>query len=435
MKKSLHSFKIVLSSLLLVSVVFLPKCFADSGDTQSHIADLISRYEALKSGMDQATASEQLSGFDTHQAMDSIHQLGDNIDSLESQLQALQTKAQVNQQGYAEVLAQIKSVIIDINETKKSVSDAITKINIFTNDIATTITNLQETKSYIEATKVSLAHFVQVLYLLQNDFYGGDNNIDDVKLLLKSDNISDTLSEDDIIQALTLQFNQLITDLTNHQTAYDQEYDHLLDVRASYKSTVLGYEAKIQSLQEQKAYLMAFLKLYKENKVSFNSEILHLFETRAQLKARIGTLIDGLHAIQTSFTFLNSPNYTAFKSLKDDAETNKNFFLRPILPVTAIGHYFSLSGDDTGGVIPDIQIPAQQYDPIYAPANGIVYQVSDQDGLAVNWLIIMHNDGYVTIFTNINRSLVHVGDIVRRGQIIALVGGQPGTRGAGFDAQ
>ena len=82
-----------------------------------------------------------------------------------------------------------------------------------------------------------------------------------------------------------------------------------------------------------------------------------------------------------------------------------------------------------------MKLPAQQYDEIYAPANGIVYKAVDQDGIAINRLVLVHNGGYTTVFTNINKALVKEGDIVRRGQIIGLVGGQPGTRGAGFQGK
>jgi murein DD-endopeptidase MepM/ murein hydrolase activator NlpD len=47
-------------------------------------------------------------------------------------------------------------------------------------------------------------------------------------------------------------------------------------------------------------------------------------------------------------------------------------------------------------------------------------------------MIIVHKNGYITTFTNIMESLVKTNDIVKRGQIIARVGGQPGTRGAGW---
>lgn len=51
---------------------------------------------------------------------------------------------------------------------------------------------------------------------------------------------------------------------------------------------------------------------------------------------------------------------------------------------------------------------------------------------AGNHITIMHPNGVVTMYGHISASLVSPGDSVSQGQIIALMGGQPGTPGAGL---
>ena len=63
-------------------------------------------------------------------------------------------------------------MIIDINETKKTVSDAVMKMNIYNKDIADTVRSLQSTRSYVVEAKSSLSQLVELMYLVQNDFYG-----------------------------------------------------------------------------------------------------------------------------------------------------------------------------------------------------------------------------------------------------------------------
>jgi Peptidase family M23 len=106
----------------------------------------------------------------------------------------------------------------------------------------------------------------------------------------------------------------------------------------------------------------------------------------------------------------------------------------PIYPIYEIQTYFGdLSFQKQYG-IPQlgIQIKADQNTPVYAARDGIVYFVADNDNIGINRAMIVHTDGYVTVYQYLNRSVVKPGDIVRRGQLIGYSGGEPGTRGAGF---
>lgn len=70
--------------------------------------------------------------------------------------------------------------------------------------------------------------------------------------------------------------------------------------------------------------------------------------------------------------------------------------------------------------------------PIYAAAAGTVLKVKfGYNQGAGNTLTISHPNGVVTQYGHIQSSLVNAGDQVYQGQIIAYVGGQPGTPGAG----
>ena len=71
--------------------------------------------------------------------------------------------------------------------------------------------------------------------------------------------------------------------------------------------------------------------------------------------------------------------------------------------------------------------------PIVAAAGGEVLKVKYGWNLgAGNVLTVLHPNGVVTSYSHIQKSLVNPGDQVFQGQIIALIGGQPGTPGAGI---
>ncbi|MGB9743524.1 MAG: LysM peptidoglycan-binding domain-containing protein [Minisyncoccales bacterium] len=77
--------------------------------------------------------------------------------------------------------------------------------------------------------------------------------------------------------------------------------------------------------------------------------------------------------------------------------------------------------------------------PIFAAASGEVIKVALTNstsrwafGGGGNHIKILHPNGVVTYYGHIATSLVKVGDKVSQGEIIALIGGQPGTPGAGL---
>jgi len=78
-------------------------------------------------------------------------------------------------------------------------------------------------------------------------------------------------------------------------------------------------------------------------------------------------------------------------------------------------------------------------EPVYAAAGGKVLRVKLTNstsrwafGGAGNHLTILHPNGVVTMYGHIANSFVNPGDQVSQGQVIALIGGQPGTAGAGL---
>jgi len=72
-------------------------------------------------------------------------------------------------------------------------------------------------------------------------------------------------------------------------------------------------------------------------------------------------------------------------------------------------------------------------DPLYAVAAGVVQRVDyGWNRGAGNYIRILHPNGVVTMYGHIQKSLVSPGQRVSQGQIIAVMGGQPGTPGAGI---
>lgn len=78
-----------------------------------------------------------------------------------------------------------------------------------------------------------------------------------------------------------------------------------------------------------------------------------------------------------------------------------------------------------------IDIPASQNSTIYAPGDGYVVKYRNA-GYGYSYLVLHHGNGLSTVYGHIPASLVSKGEFVKKGDPIALVGGAPGTPGAGW---
>ena len=77
-----------------------------------------------------------------------------------------------------------------------------------------------------------------------------------------------------------------------------------------------------------------------------------------------------------------------------------------------------------------IDIPALQGTPVVAADDGVVLEVND-GGYGYSTVSISHDDHLVTVYGHVSDILVEEGEEVSRGEVIALSGGRPGSKGAG----
>ena len=115
--------------VITVGIIFQPSFAASDDDLQQRIQETLSRYEQVKSDTLYVDDSD-LSGFDTKQAVKTVSDLSSDIWGIVSEIELIQEQKKENEARYQAMLRQVKKVIIDINETKKTVSDAVLKMKI-----------------------------------------------------------------------------------------------------------------------------------------------------------------------------------------------------------------------------------------------------------------------------------------------------------------
>lgn len=409
-----------------------------SDEVRKNIAQKLDEFGRIQNAintiknMDTNDAWTGTTNFSTKEAAERAANLGNDINTIISDIEALQEKRKENSENYTIMLQQVKKVIIDIKTTKQTVTDSVTKINLYTQRMVELLATIEQTKKYINNTQSTLVQLLPALYVIQNDYTNNAGNIDDLKLLLWSDSMGETLSYDDMMQWLSVKMDTLLGELSEAQKQYTQSFKDIHETRKQLKALTLTYREKIRTLEEQRAYLMSFLQLYKDNKVKLDKKLANLFETRTQLNNRIALMVQDIMKNKNTPEFTQKPWYQDFLALNDTREQRANFLWWSMLPPKSIITHFGdqvLIGEEQE-VANNIQIAAEQGQEIYAPADGYVYFAQDQDSIGINWMVIIHKNGFISTFTNVQKILVESQSVVRRGQIIGLIGWQPGTRWA-----
>lgn len=79
-----------------------------------------------------------------------------------------------------------------------------------------------------------------------------------------------------------------------------------------------------------------------------------------------------------------------------------------------------------------IDIMVGQGTSVVSAADGIVFVVKEGGATGYTYVLIGHEQGYATLYGHLSQVYVQPGQSVRRGEIIGLSGGTPGTPGAGL---
>ena len=113
-----------------------------------------------------------------------------------------------------------------------------------------------DTKQYIE-------DFANFIYKLDNKLYNEEtNSIDDIKLLINSDNIPLTLANDYMVQSMMFQLNELMSDFQVNEDKQLETIKKLNQLKSQAKTSIEEYQNEIEQLQQKKNYLLQFMKLY-----------------------------------------------------------------------------------------------------------------------------------------------------------------------------
>lgn len=380
--------------------------------------------------------------FDVENATETINALQKSIDDIVEQLYDLDNK-ELNDKWsvsdkYKEIRKEIVNVIQDINKTTEYVSKMISKIALYKKQIQANVEALRETRQWIDVSKEYIQEFTNFLYKLNNQI-SYENEIDDTRLIALSENIAVSLSNEQLVKSMLNQFNDMMTSLDVDEARQVQLIKTLNRLKLKASENVQSYTAILSTLNQKKNYLIQFMKLYRDDMLAeqkFNIIFDNIKDVYTAIQSIIANIVKKDYS---DVTFdVKEKMEQAEKYYKDTNAWSSNFQVLawPIYPIQSIQKYFRDADFEKTNGIPFqwIQIVAEQWSPVYSAADWVVYYVSNNPGIWINWAMIVHPKWYTTVYLYLNNIVIEKWTVVRRWQLIWYSGWEPGTQWAWFNS-
>ncbi len=229
------------------------------------------------------------------------------------------------------------------------------------------------------------------------------------------------------------------SDYYNHLHSLGTLQDKTKQALEGIKEEKEKLENSKKQLQQKQAELANYLKNLENDKAQLDSRSYtkeNLLAESRNSEVRFKQLVTELKAEQNAINSeIVSLEKTIRQRLKDSGQ--ESIQLRPAefiwpVPNRGITAYFHDPSYPFRYLFehPAIDIKSSQGSPIKAPADGYVGKVRI-NGTNYGYIMLIHSDGFSTVFGHTSKSYVKEDEYVRQGEVIGLSGGMPGTTGSG----
>lgn len=361
----------------------------------------------------ETTAEEQLTT-DTAEAPVTV--LNDQIDEKRKTLDELQKKAEIYQQNIkvkqqetVTLANQISLLDLQVQQSENDIETVRTEIDSLNLELTSLDTEITQKTAELDDRKKVLADYLRLIYRYDQQTY--------LEIFMSNQSFSDFF--DNLQYAQNLQGS--VEDALKAAKAVKTELESEQRTKQAKKDELTSLSEKLTTsiiqLSDQKLYKTTLISETKESEVKF-TELLEQAKREQD-------------AAQSEISTLEQKAREKLEQGGVDLDTS-TVLMWPVAATKGISAYFR---DPTYPFRkyfehPAIDIPQPQGTPIRAADNGYVARAKN-GGLGYSYIMIIHNNQLSTVYGHVSRIDVAEDQYVVRGQQIGLVGGLPGTPGAG----
>ncbi|MDU5250307.1 MAG: peptidoglycan DD-metalloendopeptidase family protein [Clostridium perfringens] len=322
-----------------------------------------------------------------------LDEIKDSIDAKQTELNSAQAKVTEYEEKIKTLNNEISSTDSEINKVKKSIEENTTEIEKAKKE--------QELKQEIlgerlrNVYKSNLSDKFLYMILESKNFGELFSNIANIKTLVKTDN---KLIEE--IEALKNELEVRQAELETSKSTLDRKKAELLskektlnEVKSEHENTLNTYKSQLSELEELEA------------------------EKNAELKALADREDEIEKEIQSYFTPTPTPSTASTTS------NSSSGFIRPVASSSITSSYGPRVHPVTGQykVHTGVDFAASTGTPFVAAKDGVVTAAEYHPAYG-NMVIIDHGGGFSTLYAHASQLKVSVGQKVKQGQVVSLVG-------------
>lgn len=369
------------------------------------------------------------------------------IDVTKKEYNNLSGSISKNKQKLSEIRKEIMSLQDQLNnldflaeETEKKIINVTKQITQKRNDMQTLANHIETKNSILDDQLDLLADYAKFLYVQDNEYSSPE------RALLGDEPVSEIVQTRNYTEILQDSGIELAENLKDISFELDQNKKALV-VKSAHLAELKEKLAEDQNmLAEQKEARERLLEATRGEEDVYSQLIAQSKSQQNAVLGDINTLNDNLTFLRSKFkeygedfntenyrTLISKSSRAVFEYQAQNKKTGALSFMWPVSPSRGLSAYFlDPSYKATFGVphyAVDIRVP--QMTPVSAPEDGIVYRASD-NGIGYSYIILAHRNGVMTVYGHIYEMKVKEGEMVRKGDVIGLSGGMPGTKGAGF---
>ncbi len=225
-------------------------------------------------------------------------------------------------------------------------------------------------------------------------------------------------------------FNQ-INYLESVQADIQKAVDRLQDLKLSLEVRKADKERQMLDLESLKIQLSEKQSKLKDDQLSKEMVLMETKTSQIQFQKMLADSRQKQSQIDDDIKNLQIQLKDKIQKLKNSGTTASNTLDWPVE-----GHYITAYFHDPEYPFryvyehPAIDIRAKQGSQISAPADGYVARAKDA-GLGYSYIILIHDNDLSTVYGHVSAIYVREDSYVKKGDVIGLTGGMPGTKGAG----
>lgn len=389
----------------------------------------------------------------------------DKIKAKQNEISGLQSLLKNQAAASKAARERIEEIKGDLDQTEERKTELIEKITTLSEDIDVTERLIATYEEYINLKEEEIketeddlsSQEASLIEFLRYDYESGSSSLKTIEFLLDSASLSDFLSNIQYIGTLMDYQDHLIQNLEDTTTKYEgQKYDltvakneqeeyasslnaqlvetealraEVMEYIVKLETAQLEYETVLESSEDAERALSEQIAKAKEEEAKL---IKSAEEEERERQRKLEEERKRREAEEAAKKAAEDAKKSSDKSAEEkakQAEANAaaygDYYMWP-LPVNkfSVSGWFGYEPNPIGSGIrfhKALDLAASKGTDIYAAASGKVITAKYSSSYG-NHVVILHPNGYSTLYAHASKLLVSVGDQVKQGDVIALVG-------------